>query len=318
MVPHTHSLRVWIALLGSGLAGGLVATQSRVNGGLSQAIGDGYVTAVVSFGSGLVILVLIVLASRTARGGLRRVRAEVGGGRLPVWALTGGLCGAFFVLGQGLVASVIGLAVFTVGVVAGQVTGGLVMDRIGLGPGGRVDPSVQRMLGAALAVVAVGLSVLADLLGGGAGLWLVVIPVVAGVGVAWQSAMNGLVRSAAHSAITATFINFVVGTSVLIVAAGISVAVNGWPADWPADPLLYIGGATGVVFIGVAALLVRTAGVLLLSMSNVAGQLIAAVAFEAGLPLADGVTPGLLVGAAVALAAVVIAALPRRTRPSAA
>jgi transporter family-2 protein len=160
----------------------------------------------------------------------------------------------------------------------------------------------------------VGLSVFADLLGhgGDARLWLVIVPVLAGVGVAWQSAMNGLVRSAAHSAITATFINFVVGTAVLVVVAAISVAVNGWPAHWPGDPLLYVGGAAGVVFIGIAALLVRTAGVLLLSMSNVAGQLIAAVAFEAGLPLADGVTPGLLAGAAVALLAVALAALPRR------
>jgi len=305
---------VWIALVGSGLAGALVAAQSRINGGLSQAIGDGYLTAAVSFGSGLVILVLITLASPTARNGLRRVRAEVGRRHLPVWALTGGLCGALFVLGQGLVASVVGLALFTVGVVAGQVTGGLVMDRLGLGPGGRVDPTIQRMLGAALAVVAVMLSVLADLFGGAEQLWLVVVPVVAGVGVAWQSAMNGIVRAAAQSAIAATLINFVVGMCVLLVLATISVAVHGWPAEWPSDPLLYIGGAVGVVFIGVAALLVRTAGVLLLSMSNVAGQLVAAVAFEAGLPLADGVTPGLLAGAAVALAAVVIAALPGRVR----
>lgn len=306
---------VWAALVGSGFAGALVATQSRMNGGLSQAIGDGFVTAAVSFGSGLIILIVIVFASPVARRGLQKVRAEVSSGHLPWWALTGGLCGAFFVLGQGLVASVIGLAVFTVGIVGGQVFGGLVMDRIGLGPGGKVSPSVQRLIGAGLAIVAVVLSVLADLFGDGdlgSKLWLVVVPVVAGVAVAWQSAMNGLVRSAAHSAITATFINFVVGTAVLLVVAAVSVAMNGWPSNWPGDPLLYVGGFTGVIFIGIAALLVRTAGVLLLSMSNVAGQLIAAVLYEAGLPLANGVTPGLLAGAAVALLAVTIAALPKR------
>jgi transporter family-2 protein len=47
-------------------------------------------------------------------------------------------------------------------------------------------------------------------------------------------------------------------------------------------------------------------------MSNVAGQLIASVALEAGLPLAGGVSAGLLAGAAVALVAVAIAAIPRR------
>lgn len=315
-MPHKRSFPVWAALLGSGIAGTLVATQSRVNGGLSQELGDGYVTAVVSFGSGLVILALVVLLAPTARKGLRLLRAELSSRHLPVWALTGGLCGAFFVLGQGLVASVIGLALFTVGVVAGQVLGGLILDRIGLGPGGRVNPTTQRIVGSVLAVVAVVISVIADF-GGAHGplenLWLVVVPVIAGLLVAWQSAVNGLVRSAAHSAMTATFVNFLVGTAVLLVAAIVSVAVNGWPEHWPTNPLLYIGGATGVVFIAVAAMLVRTAGVLLLSMSNVAGQLIAAVAFEAGLPLADGVTPGLLAGAAVALVAVVIAAVPRRS-----
>lgn len=316
-MPHNRSFPVWAALLGSGVAGTMVAMQSRVNGGLSQELGNGYLTALISFGSGLVILVCVVLASRTARKGLRLLRSELGSRHLPVWTLTGGLCGAFFVLGQGLVASVIGLAIFTVGIVAGQVMGGLILDRVGLGPGGRVDPSLQRIIGSALAVIAVGISVLADL-GGGQGaagqIWLVVVPVIAGLLVAWQSAVNGLVRSAAHSAITATLVNFVVGTAVLLVAAIVSVAIDGWPRSWPENPVLYIGGATGVVFIAVAAMLVRTAGVLLLSMSNVAGQLIAAVAFEAGLPLADGVTPWLLAGAAVALLAVVIAALPRRSR----
>jgi transporter family-2 protein len=47
-------------------------------------------------------------------------------------------------------------------------------------------------------------------------------------------------------------------------------------------------------------------------MSNVAGQLIASVLLEAGLPLAGGVTAAMAVGTAVALAAVVIASLPGR------
>ncbi len=310
---------MWAALHGSGLAGGIVAAQSRVNGGLSQGIGNGYVAAVISFGSGLVLLVLVVLLSEQARHGLRQVRTEIRAKRFPVWALTGGFCGAFFVLGQGLVASVIGLALFTVGIVAGQVFGGLVIDRFGLGPGGRVRPTVQRMIGTGLAVLAVLLAVAADIANAGAGrvdqLWLVVIPVIAGLGVSWQSTVNGLVRAAAHSAVTATFINFVVGTSVLVLIAVVSVATQGFPEVWPSNPWLYIGGPIGVVFIAIAAMLVRTAGVLLLSMSNVAGQLVASVAFDAGLPLAGGVTPGLLAGAAVALIAVAIAALPSRTIP---
>lgn len=313
MTPSARSIPVWIALLGSGLSGTLVALQSRVNGGLSQELGNGYLTAAVSFGSGLLVLLLVLALSRTGRMGLRRLRGELSSGHLPMWALTGGACGAFFVLGQGLVASVIGLALFTVGIVGGQVFGGLIIDRIGLGPGGMVRPSPQRVAGTVLAIVAVVLAVLADLWGSrsvGAQLWLVIIPVAAGFGIAWQSAVNGLVRSAARSAIAATFMNFFVGTAVLVIVAGVSVAIQGWPTVWPSSPWYYIGGFVGTIFIGVAALLVRAAGVLLLSMSNVAGQLVASVLFDAALPLAGGVTVSLLAGTAVALLAVTIAALP--------
>ena len=303
--------RVPVALLGSGTAGMLVAVQSRINGGLSQQIGNGYLAAAVSFGSGMLLLTLITLLTPKARRGMRLLSTEVRSGRYPVWGLLGGTCGAFFVLTQGLVASVIGLALFTVGIVAGQVLGGLLMDRIGLGPGGRVDPSLQRVVGTGLAVVAVAISV-AGGLGGSGSPWLVVVPLIAGIGMAWQSAVNGLVRAAAQSAIAATFVNFVVGTVVLVIAAAVSLAVQGWPESWPSEPWFYVGGVIGMIFIAVAAILVRLTGVLLLSMSNVAGQLIASVLLEASLPLAGGVTALMAVGTAVALVAVMIASLPGR------
>lgn len=310
-MPRNATIPVWAALIGSGLAGVLVALQSRINGGLSQELGNGYVAAAFSFGSGLVALSVIVLISPSGRRGLRLVRADVASGRLPVWTLFGGAGGAFFVLGQGLVASVIGLALFTVGIVAGQVLGGLIFDRVGLGPSGRIDPTVPRLIGTALAVVAVALSV-----GGGSGpsrsALLVVFPVLIGVGVAAQSMVNGLVRASARSALTSTFVNFLTGTVLLVLFAAVSVGAEGWPETWPTSPYLYVGGLLGMVFIAIAALLVRTAGVLLLSMSNVAGQLIAAVAFEAGLPLAGGLTQGMIAGSAVALLAVSVAALPSR------
>lgn len=313
-VTRKPSIPVWAALLGSGFAGALTALQSRVNGGLSRALGDGYLTAAVSFGSGLVILCAILLFAPGGRAGIRRAGVELRSGHLPWWALTGGACGAFFVLGQGLAAPAIGLALFTVGVVAGQVVGGLVMDRIGIGPSGRIDPTVQRTLGAGLAVAAVAVSVVADLSGASGSTALVLIPLVAGVLLSWQAAVNGLLRSAARSALSATFLSFVVGTMILVPIAGVSVGVRGWPESWPGEPWFYIGGALGAVFIAISAILVRTAGVLLLSMSNVAGQLVAAVGLEAGLPLASGVTPWMLAGAMVALVAVVVAALPARVR----
>jgi transporter family-2 protein len=304
-------LKIWASLVGSGLAGVLVALQTRVNGGLSQELGNGYVTAAVSFGSGLALLCLAMLLSRRGRSGLGKLRTELRSGHLPMWAIFGGAGGAMFVLGQGLVAPLTGVAMFTVGIVAGQVLGGLVFDRLGLGPGGRIDPTPARIIGTVLAVAAVAIAVGLD---PGPFVWLVVFPMVIGVGVAAQSMVNGLVRSAARSALTSTFVNFVVGTTLLGIIAVVSVLISGWPQDWPSAPYFYIGGIVGTVFIAMAAALVRTAGVLLLSMSNVAGQLLAAVAFEAGVPLTEGLTQGMLAGAAVALLAVAVAALPGRRR----
>ncbi|GAA1317075.1 DMT family transporter [Leucobacter albus] len=303
-------LQLAAALVGSGLAGVLVALQSRINGGLSQQLGNGFVAAAISFGGGLVVMLLVLLVSRRGRQGIGLVRREIAAGRLPRWALLGGAGGAFLVLNQGLITPLIGVALFTVGIVAGQVSGGLVLDRLGLGPGGRIRATPTRLVGAALAIVAVVVTV-AGALDSSLAL-LVLVPVIVGAGVAAQSMVNGLVRAAAQSAVTATLTNFIVGTALLVLAAVVSLLFTGWPTHWPSELWLYSGGLIGVVFIAVAAMLVRRAGVLLLSMSNVAGQLVAAIAFEIGFPLAGGLTPALVAGTLIALVAVVIAAVPSK------
>lgn len=304
-----------MALVGSAFAGMLVAVQSRVNGGLSQQLQNGFVAAALSFGVGLVVIAVVCFLTPRGRRGLGRAGGLIRRGKLPWWTLFGGLFGGMFVLSQGLVAAVIGLATFTVGIVAGQVSGGLIMDRIGLGPGGRVPLTVPRVLGTMLAVVAVVVTVSGEW-GATGNEWMVVFPVLAGVGIALQSALNGLLRSGAESAVTATFMNFVMGFTMLALVAAVSVAVNGWPVVWPTNPVYYIGGAVGVVFIALATMLVRIAGVLLLSMSNIAGQLIAAVLIDLGMPLAGGVTWGMVVGAGIGLTALVVAAIPRRSTGS--
>src|SRR5690606_5799400 len=136
--------------------------------------------------------------------------------------------------------------------------------------GGRVAPTAPRVIGTGLAIAGVLVSV-AGGLGGGGSAWLVVAPFMAGAAMAWQAAVHGLVRAATRSAVAATFLNFLVGTVVLVAVAAVSVALQGWPRAWPPEPWYYVGGLFGVVYIALASVLVRTAGVLLLSMSNVAG-----------------------------------------------
>ncbi len=71
--------------------------------------------------------------------------------------LAGGAAGALTVATQGLAVGIIGVSLFTVGIVAGQTVYGLVLDRIGFGPAGVVAVTMPRLLGGVLALAAVGL-----------------------------------------------------------------------------------------------------------------------------------------------------------------
>ncbi|MGK5738361.1 DMT family transporter [Micromonospora sp. URMC 103] len=292
------------------LSGVAVAIQSRINGELGVRLGDGFGAAVISFGIGLLVLLVLVPLTPTGRQGLLALRDTLTAGTLRPWQCLGGLCGAFLVASQGLTIGTLGVAVFTVAVVAGQSGSGLAVDRAGIGPTGAQPVTGQRLAGAALAVVAVILAV-SDRLGQPDALVLAVLPLLAGVTTAWQQAVNGRVRVATGSALTATLVNFTVGTAALLVAFAVDVAVRGWPAgSLPAEPWLYLGGPIGIVFIAVAAAIVRFTGVLLLGLATIAGQIVGAVLLDLALPTAAS-HPGLttLAGAALTLVAVLVAAL---------
>ena len=64
------------------LAGALFALQARINGELGDRLHDGVAAALVSFGSGLALLLAFAAVSRRMRAGLRRVGAARRHGRL--------------------------------------------------------------------------------------------------------------------------------------------------------------------------------------------------------------------------------------------
>ncbi len=306
---HRH-VPMWLAMLVGAACGALIAVQSHLNGELGQRLDDGFTAAAISFGGGLVILLVVLCFWKPGRSGITRVlhglRRDGRGGRvLRPWMLLGGLGGALLVASQGLTAAVLGVALFTVAVVAGQTISGLVLDRIGLGPGGRQPLTLSRLIGSGLALVAVGWAVSAQL-GGEVPVWMLLMPFVAGIFVGWQQAVNGLVRATARSAQTATLVNFIVGSIALVLIALVHNGVAGWPSSYPSEPWLYMGGAVGCVFIAVQAALVRVTGVLLLGLATIAGQLVAALAIDLVLD-GQGVALSTIAGTALALVAVVIA-----------
>lgn len=309
---HAHAERTrfpfWAALAVAIAAGALTAVQSRINGELARAVGDPYTAAAISFGSGLVILAVALACWRPGRLGIGRVRGALRDRALAWWMLCGGVAGAWFVTTQGISAATLGVALFTVAIVAGQTVGGIVFDLVGLGPGGRRRLTVTRVLGAALALAAIGWAVSAQL-EHEVPLLLMLLPFTAGVGVGWQQAVNGRVKQAAGSALTATFGNFLGGTVVLLAAAIVHGAVAGFP-ELPGVWWLYIGGALGCVFIAAQAAVVRIVGVLLIALCGVAGQLAAALALDLLLPTAERPIGAATVGGAVlALVAVIVASV---------
>ncbi|MFC0099444.1 DMT family transporter [Micromonospora marina] len=294
----------------------MVAVQSRINGELGVRLADGIAAAVVSFGVGLLILLVLVPATPGGRRGLAALRGALRTGTLRPWQCLGGVCGAFLVATQGLTIGALGVAVFTVAVVAGQSGSSLLVDRAGIGPTGRQPVTPNRLIGAVLTVLAVLLAV-GDRLGDPDALALALLPLAAGVGIAWQQAVNGRVRAASGSAMTATLVNFTVGTAALLVTFAVDLAVRGRPAGaFPDEPWLYLGGPLGIVFIALAAALVRFTGVLLLGLATIAGQIVGAVLLDLVLPTAAS-HPGLdtLLGAALTMVAVLVAAFGPTRRP---
>jgi transporter family-2 protein len=297
------------------VAGALVAAQSRINGELAVELQDSTLAALISFTSGLIILTIIVPFVPTARAGLRTLRTEVVSKRLPWWYLTGGAFGAFFVLTQGLAATALGVALFTVAVVASQTISSAVIDRVGIGSLQKRPVTVLRVAASVLAVGAVIFSGLADLRLDGPFL-LVFLPLAAGFGIGWQQAINGHVRHVTRSPLTATYVNFVVGTTALAIVTIAYGFFGGWQHEFPSDPTLYIGGAIGVIFIAVAAVLVPITGVLFFALGSIAGQLIGALALEILLPTdSDGVAPTTVIGVVLTLIAVAIASLSSQRPP---
>ncbi|MGX7827521.1 DMT family transporter [Actinokineospora sp. 24-640] len=296
--------------MAAGAGGVAVAVQGRINGQLARGFGDGLFAALVSFSVGLVLLCLVVGSAAKPRAAAGRVVGALRGGELRWWQCLGGAAGAWFVTTQGLTVTLLGVAVFTVSVVAGQVVSSLLADRSGIGPSGVVPVTARRAVGAALAVVAVAVAV-SDQLGEPRRLWLAVIPALGGAAMGWQQAVNGLVRASGGSVRFATLLNFAIGTVALLVACAVDVLVRGWPDAPPSQWWLYLGGVLGVGGLSSAVFAVRHIGVLLLGLAAVSGQILGSILLDL---LDRGVSAATLAGAAVTMVAVVVAAGPQRSQ----
>jgi transporter family-2 protein len=222
------------------------------------------------------------------------VRQAVRSGRLPWWTLLTGFGGALFVIAQGSAASALGVAVFTMAVIAGQVVSGFVLDASGTA-GVRVRPSVLRVVGAAVALASVtwaGSSQGADDINPS----LALLAFAAGFVGGWVSAANGRVLQAARSPVTSSSINFAVGLLVVAALWSATAISTGLPETMPTNPLLYLSGVIGIAVVAGTGFLVRMVGVLLLGLAMVSGQLVGALLIDMLAPADDHLLQASTVG----------------------
>ena len=316
-MTHTPRLPLPLGLLAAVTAGLLVPVQARVNGALGMALADGLAAAVVSFTTGLILMIAISLALPRGRAGLAEVLPALRERRFPRFYVLAGAIGALFVFAQSFTVGLLGVALFTVAAVTGQTLSGLLVDRMGIGPAGKRPITGIRVIGSVLTVAAVAWAV-SPRFSGGAGasdplqlIMPVLLPVLAGFLMSFQQAMNGTATVHYGTPITATLVNFIAGSVLLWLAWGIKLAIagagNGLPGQW----WYYLGGPMGCIFIAVAAFLVRSLGVLVTGLGMIAGQLLGSLGLDLALP-APGTVVALptVLGTLLTLAAIVLASLP--------
>lgn len=303
MTARSSRPRVIIAVVASVISGMLVALQSRINGEFGLALGNGFLAALLSFSIGLTILGIVLAVRRKGREGLVTVVRAIRAGDVPWWAVIGGAGGAFLVLTQGLSAGVLGVALFTIAVVTGQTLGALLIDTRGWFGAPRVRLNAWRITGAFS--VLIGVIVALDIAPGDAEIIgiLFLLPLIAGAGTGFQQAVNGRVRTVSGSALSATFVNFLVGALVLAVLFLVALPFTGGAQAWPTTWWLWVGGAVGAFFIAIQVTAVTIIGVLGLGVSLVAGQIVGSVILDALAPVATSdLQLATVIGAAITLA----------------
>lgn len=286
------------------LGGLAIAVQARVNGSLAQSLGNGLLAALISFAGGWLVLLVAVLSRQSGRDGLLRLRDALRHRRIRWWECVGGVSGAVLVGSQGLAVATIGVAVFTVAVVIGQVVSSMVVDQLGVGPGATKPFTTTRVAGAVVGVIAVTVAV-SDRFTSPGTVWLAVLPLAAGLLMGWQQAVNGLVREAAAHSMATILVNFTVGTAALTLVN--LAARGGVPGGLPSQWWLYLGGLLGIVGVGGAIVSVRFIGVLMVGLCAVCGQLVGAVLLDA---VSGRLALPTVIGVVLTLVSVGIAALP--------
>ena len=273
------------------LSGVLIALQARANGELSHRLDNGLQAALVSFGSGLLIILIITPFSSHIKEGISNLRGAIARKEIARWKLFAGALGGSFVAIQTQIVPLIGVAIYSVASIAGQTAMSLVVDRIGLTGGGKKLISPRRVMAAVITVFAVLVSVWDRIDANNLSMIAVTAGCIAGAVVGVQRALNGQINEHSHKSFTTSLLNFITGTSflVILILAGVALGKNEL-SPLPAGPWwIYTGGVIGVIYIAFTSTIVQHLGVLTFTLFSVGGQLAGSLIIDLVSPT-DGVS----------------------------
>ena len=256
--------------------------QARANGELSHRMGNPVEAALVSFGSGLLIISLISIFTPSIRNGMKNLKGAVSRKEIPAWTLFAGMLGGGFVAVQTQIVPIIGVAIYSVASIAGQTAASLIVDRIGLTGGGKKQITVRRVAAAGVTVLAVLVSVLDRMEAQNLSLFAVIFGCVAGAIVGVQRALNGQINESTHQSFATSWLNFIMGTTFLFLFLAIGVLINRAEiVALPSGPWwMYMGGTIGVIYIAFTSTIVQYLGVLTFTLISVGGQLVGSLLID--------------------------------------
>jgi len=264
------------------LSGLMIALQARANGELSHRLNNGLEAALVSFGSGLIIIAVIAVFNPSIKEGISNLRRAVANKEIAQWKLLAGALGGGFVAIQTQIVPLIGVAIYSVASIAGQTAVSLVVDRIGLTGGGKKLISGRRVAAAVLTVLAVFVSVFDRIDAKNLSLFAVVLGCIAGAVVGVQRALNGQINEHSHQSFTTSLLNFITGTSLLVILILGGVLIGKIElVPLPAGPWwIYTGVTIGIIYIAFTSTIVQHLGVLTFTLFSVGGQLVASLVID--------------------------------------
>lgn len=269
-----------MALVIALVAGTLLTIQVGFNTTFGKQVGSPLASSLVSFGGGMLVLSLVNALGLLGRADWRGLKG------MPWWAYGSGIVGAYYVTSSIIVAPEVGLAAMSATVVAGQLLGSLVVDKLGALGFEKKAVGFWQWLGVALLPVATALILgLAD---GGSSLksngnyWLLLLSLSAGLMLSLSVGFNTTVNRYLKNAGAAALINFTGGIIVLVLFSLIAFSTGLATLDTThlgenlaATPWWgWLGGVVGAIYVVGITLAAPSIGAALTNILIVAGQLV--------------------------------------------